>query len=274
MKTLNKLSLSFTVMFFLLPAGFTCHAQTLDVPYVPTPHAVVEAMLDVAEVGPSDYVIDLGSGDGRIVIAAAQRGASGHGVDLDPERISEAERNAAAAGVSDRVHFIAGDLFEADISKATVVTMYLLQHVNLSLQPVLFEQLKPGARIVSHAFSMGQWEPDAHIRPDNRDVYYWVIPADLGGRWEWTADGEDFVMDVRQEFQKLSVDLRNGNKRLQVENPVVVGERVSFVAEDPQNGNRYAYNARVDDNAITGSVQIRSSQNQRIENWNATLRSR
>jgi precorrin-6B methylase 2 len=274
METFKKLCLSLPVLFFLLPAVFTCHAQTLDVPYVPTPHSVVEAMLDVAEVGPSDYVIDLGSGDGRIVIAAAQRGASGHGVDLDPERISEAERNAAAAGVSDRVHFIAGDLFEADISRATVVTMYLLQQVNLSLKPVLFEQLKPGTRIVSHAFSMGQWEPDVHIRSDHRDVYYWVIPADLRGRWEWTADGEDFLMDVRQEFQRLSVELRNGNRMLQVENPVVVGESVSLLVEDPLSGKRYAYHARVDNDAITGSVQIRTSQNHRIENWNATLRSR
>jgi SAM-dependent methyltransferase len=278
MITCKRLPLYFAVLFFLsffsLAAGKTCHAQKLDVPYVPTPHLVVEVMLDVAGVGPGDYVIDLGSGDGRIVIAAAQRGAFGHGIDLNPVRVKEAEQNAVSAGVSDRVMFLEGDLFDADISRATVITMYLFQRVNLRLKPVLFKQLKPGTRIVSHYYHMGEWEADKHIKVNNRDVFYWIIPADLGGRWEWTADGEDYIMDVQQDFQKLNVKLNKGNRALQVRNPAVVGERISFLAEDPQGGKHYAFSAKVNEGSITGTMQIRSGKTCRIENWNATLRSR
>ncbi len=278
MKTFKRLTLSSAVLFFLswflLAAGDTCHAQQLDVPYVSTPHSVVEAMLNVARVGPGDYVIDLGSGDGRIVIAAAQRGAFGHGVDLNPERVTEAAQNAVSAGVSERVQFLEGDLFEADISRATVITLYLFQHVNLSLKPTLFEQLKPGTRIVSHDFSMGRWEADEHVREDNRDVYYWIIPADIRGRWEWSVDGEKFIMDVQQDFQKISVKLSKGNKKLQVRDPAVAGERVSFLAEDPQDAKRYAFSARADGDSITGIMHITSGRTTRVENWNAKLRIR
>jgi ribosomal protein L11 methylase PrmA len=129
-------------------------AQELDVPYVSTPHSVVEEMLDVANVGTDDYVIDLGCGDGRIVIAAAERGAYGHGIDLDPERIREARKNAKAAGVQDKVMFLQEDLFKTDFSRANVITMYLLSSVNLKLRPILLERLEPGTKIVSHNFDM------------------------------------------------------------------------------------------------------------------------
>ena len=273
MQKINKPTLFsfvlFLLSFFLSTPFNTAHAQLLDVPYVATPQAIVEAMLDVAKVGPGDYVIDLGSGDGRIVIEAARRGAFGHGMDLDPARVKEAEENAAAAGVSDRVQFFEGNIFEADMSRATVVTMYLLQTVNLRLKPVLFEQLRPGTRIASHAFSMGRWEADEHIQLNSYRVFYWTIPADLRGRWEWTAEGEEFVMEVQQEFQKISVDLSKGNRTLQVRNPAVDGERVSFVAVDPRDGKNYAFSARVDGDSITGTVQTRSGQTPRIQNWNA-----
>ena len=261
----------FLLIFFFLLSGKAGHTQKLDVPYVPTPHTVVASMLEVANVGPGDYVIDLGSGDGRIVIAAARRGAFGHGMDLDPVRVTEAEQNAEQAGVTDKVLFFEGDLFEADISRANVITMYLLQSVNMRLKPVLFEQLRPGTRIVSFTFSMGQWKADEHIRVDNRDVYYWVIPANLRGRWEWAFNGEDYVMDVQQEFQKITLELSTGNKTFQVRDAVVNGERVSFFAADPDNGNRYAFNGRVDDDSIVGTIQIRNDETRKIENWNATL---
>lgn len=260
--------------FFLAAACNTVHARQLDVPYVPTPDFVVEAMLDVTGVGPGDYVIDLGSGDGRIVIEAARRGAFGHGMDLDPLRVTEAEQNAAEAGVSDRVQFFEGNIFEADIRRATVVTMYLLQTVNLRLKPVLFEQLRPGTRIVSHAFNMGRWEADEHFQINNYRVFYWVIPADLRGRWEWTADGGDFVMEIQQEFKEISVELSKGNRALQVRNPAVDGERVSFVAEDPGDGKHYAFSARVDGDSITGTMQIKGGLTRRIENWDATRKLR
>ena len=148
-----------------------------DVPYVPTPEAVVEVMLDMAKVGPEDVVYDLGSGDGRIVIAAAKRGARGVGIDIDPERIREANANAKSAGVTDKVKFIEGDLFDADIHEATVVTMYLLPEVNLKLRPKLMKELKPGTRLVSQSFHMGEWQPQKTEDVGYIKVYYWTIPA-------------------------------------------------------------------------------------------------
>jgi ubiquinone/menaquinone biosynthesis C-methylase UbiE len=154
-----------------------CTALARDVPYVPTPDAVVEKMLEVAKVGPRDVVYDLGSGDGRIVITAAKKyRARGVGIDIDPQRIKEAQDNARKAGVADRVEFRQGDLFQADIKDATVVTLYLLSSVNLQLRPKLLAELKPGTRVVSHAFQMGDWKPAEVHRVDRTSVYYWVIP--------------------------------------------------------------------------------------------------
>jgi SAM-dependent methyltransferase len=153
-----------------------------EVPYVPTPHRVVEEMLRLANVGKNDVVYDLGCGDGRIVIAAAQKfGARGVGVDIDPERIKESNANAHQAGVSDRVRFLQQDLFETDLSEATVVTLYLLPEVNLRLRPKLLRELKPGTRIVSHNYDMGDWEPERVVELPGTDqdhiIYYWVVPA-------------------------------------------------------------------------------------------------
>jgi ribosomal protein L11 methylase PrmA len=148
-----------------------------DVVFVPTPEEVVDAMLKVAKVGSQDVVYDLGSGDGRIAIAAAkQHGARAIGIDIDPERIAEAKENARQAGVTDKVRFIQADLFESNISEATVVTLYLLPSLNLKLMPKLMKELKPGTRIVSHAFDMGDWEPEQELDVDGRKVYYWTIP--------------------------------------------------------------------------------------------------
>lgn len=150
----------------------------LDVPYHGTRPPVIAQMLDVAQVGRDDHVIDLGTGDGRILIAAARdRGAGGLGIDLDKVMVRRAEANARAAGVAERVRFASGDLFEADLSAADVVTMYLLPEVNLRLCPRLLAQLRPGARIVSHAFDMGQWQPDETRRVGGAMVYMWRVPA-------------------------------------------------------------------------------------------------
>ncbi|HEY9799009.1 MAG TPA: methyltransferase domain-containing protein [Leptolyngbyaceae cyanobacterium] len=151
-----------------------------DVPYVPTPQEVVDAMLNVAKVGKNDILYDLGSGDGRIVITAAQKfGTKGTGIDIDPERIQEANANAQKAGVTDRVKFVQQDLFKTDFSDATVVTLYLLPDINLKLRPILLRQLKPGTRIVSHAFDMGDWKPEKTLQVDGRTVYYWVVPKEV-----------------------------------------------------------------------------------------------
>lgn len=151
-----------------------------DVPYVPTPTAVVEEMLRIANVGPNDKLYDLGSGDGRIVITAAQKFRTrGTGIDIDPQRVQEANENAKEANVTDLVEFRQQDLFETDFSDATVVTLYLLPAVNLKLRPKILSELKPGTRIVSHAFDMGDWKPEKVVEVDGRTVYYWVVPENV-----------------------------------------------------------------------------------------------
>ena len=150
-----------------------------DVIFVPTPHEVVEAMLKVAKVGKGDVLYDLGSGDGRIPITAAQKYgiARAVGIDIDAQRIKEANENRRKAGVGDRVRFINADLFESDLREATVVTLYLLPELNLKLLPKLLKELKPGTRVVSHAFDMGTWKPQQALDVGGRNVYFWTIPA-------------------------------------------------------------------------------------------------
>jgi SAM-dependent methyltransferase len=147
-----------------------------DVPYVPTPQQVVDGMLELGGAKKSDVVFDLGCGDGRIVVTAAKKfGARGTGVDINPTRISEAQQNAREAGVTDRVKFVEGNLFDADFHEATLVTLYLLPEVNLRLRPKLLRDLKPGSRIVSHSFDMGDWKPDKTVDVDGRVVHLWVV---------------------------------------------------------------------------------------------------
>lgn len=151
-----------------------------DVPYVPTPEPVVAEMLRLANVAEDDVIYDLGSGDGRIVITAARNyGARGVGIDIDPTLVEAANDNARQAGVADRAQFVQQDLFETDISEASVVTLYLLPEVNLRLRPKLLEELQPGTRIVSHAFDMGDWEPEQVVQVDGRTIYYWVVPEEV-----------------------------------------------------------------------------------------------
>lgn len=170
-----------TFKIFFAIALFTSLSYTpllaQDVIYVPTREPVVAAMLEMANVTSDDIVYDLGSGDGRIVIAAAQKyGARGVGIDIDPERIEESNENAEKAGVTDQVEFIEADLFESDFSEATVVTLYLLNSLNARLRPTLLEQLEPGTRVVSHAFDMGDWEPEEVRTVDGATVYLWIVP--------------------------------------------------------------------------------------------------
>jgi len=165
-------------LIFLLATPFSSFAQQLpDVIFVPTPHDVVERMLQVAKVGPGDVLYDLGSGDGRIPIAAAKKyGIRAVGIDIDPERIREANANAKKAGVTKLVSFRQEDLFKADFRNASVVTLYLLPELNEKLRPRLWAELKPGTRIVSHQFDMGDWQPQQKIDLNGRTIYFWTVP--------------------------------------------------------------------------------------------------
>jgi len=170
-------AVSFSLLLLLAPAEGQQPKHTPDVPYVPTPNEVVEAMLKLAGVHSGDLVYDLGCGDGRIVITAARLyGVRAVGVDINPERIREATANAKQAGVENLVKFVEADLFDADIKDATVVTLYLLPSINLKLRPKLLADLRPGTRVVSHAFDMGDWKPEKEDQVDGRTVYFWTVP--------------------------------------------------------------------------------------------------
>lgn len=179
-------------------------AAELDVPYFTTPPTVVDEMLRLAQLSKNDVLYDLGSGDGRIVIAAAQKyGVRGVGIDIDPERIREANENARRAGVSDRVRFVQQDLFQADFSEATVVTLYLLPSINLKLRPKLLRELKPGTRVVSHAFDMGIWRPNQVVEVEGRAIYYWVVPKELPKNLQNSPQSKAFTTVFNQVKYRL-----------------------------------------------------------------------
>ncbi len=268
--------LSSSLIMALILAVWTSprtYAQDLDVPYVPTSTKVVNKMLEVADVGPGDYVIDLGSGDGRIVVAAAQLGAYGHGVDIDPERISEARENAEKAGVSDQVMFLQQNIFNTDFSRANIITMYLLSSVNIQLRPKILNVLEPGTKVVSHDFDMNEWEPDKYFNMDEDDVYYWVIPAKAEGQWIWKIDGKRIKVNARQKYQEIRLDVISGDEALMIENDSLklVGRRISFQAVNLADGTRYVYHGKVEGNSIKGKVQIHGPNNATLKNWSATI---
>jgi len=214
----------------------------LDVHWEPSPRDVVAEMLTMAEVGADDVLFDLGCGDGRIVIEAArQRGAQGVGIDLDPRRIRESVESTDRAGVRDCVRFLNEDLFEADISEATVVALFLFPDVNLRLRSKLLKDLKPGTRVVSYCHSMEQWQPDRTCRIRTNHLYCWVIPGNVSGRWEGAMEDEEkqtpVRLDLQQEFQRVKGVAVIGDRALTVEDAVMKGRAFSFSFRGSHEGN-------------------------------------
>lgn len=195
-------------MYSDLPSGYHIDdlGMELDVPFVPTDERVVQAMLELGGVDASDTLFDLGSGDGRIVVAAAREyGAHAVGVEIDSSRVKLSEAYAQQMGVEHKTSFIQEDLFTVDFSNATVVTMYLLHSANLDLRPRLLTELRPGTRIVSHAFDMGDWRPDRRARLRDISLFLWVVPAPVAGTWCWEApDGRLYCVSLEQKYQRLS----------------------------------------------------------------------
>jgi hypothetical protein len=237
-------------------------------PYVPTPQTVVNAMLDLAGVGPADYVIDLGSGDGRIVLSSATRHkASGMGVDIDGELVDLANASARRLGVSERVHFLQQDVFATDLSRATVLTLYLLPGMMESLRPKLLRELKPGTRIVSHDFDFGEWKPDRTIEvmTDEKydltgawtsNVHLWTVPAAVEGAWNGSVAGEggSFVLQVRQRYQHFEGEFTRDSQVLELKGGQIEGSRVRFVATGPGGGSQ-AYTGTVNGVEMSGETQ-------------------
>jgi len=231
-----------------------------DVVWVPTPQVLVEKMLDIAKVTSKDFVIDLGSGDGRTVITAAKRGARARGIEYNQNMVELSRKHAAAEGVSDRAEFIQGDLFEADLSQATVITMFLLTEINLKLRPVLLE-LKPGTRIVSNTFEMGEWIPDEKAMDIENceswcDALLWIIPAKVEGLWKM-PHGE---LNLSQEFQMVSGNLKTEKNTISISEGRLNGNQITFIANDEK------YSGHVNGNSIEGTV----TTGQKSNKWNAT----
>lgn len=268
-------------------AAISCgvNAAQSSVPYVPTPQEVVERMLEMAKVGPHDYLIDLGSGDGRIVITAAKKfGARGFGVDLNPVRIKESVDNAARAGVSDRIAFHQRDLFDTDMSDATVITMYLLPRVNLELRPKLLD-LKPGTRLVSHDFDMDEWKADEFASIDVKEkygtaggsslVYFWIVPAKVAGLWQWQlavgGKPQAYELTLEQQFQMISGTVRIGGRSIKLQDARLRGDRINFNFSADVNGSplKHGFSGRVAGSTIAGTVELSGSRSQAQLEWNA-----
>jgi SAM-dependent methyltransferase len=244
------------VLSFILFWQLTTYCQASDVPYVPTPLNVVDQMLSLAGVGEGDLVYDLGSGDGRFVITAALMGARGVGIDIDPERIRESNENAEGAGVTDRVAFYQQDLFEAAISDATVVTLYLLPSVNLALRPKLLSELRPGTRVVSYSFDMEEWQPDHEIQENGRAIYFWIIPANMSGSWRWSGlDGNEYEMVVEQHFQQISGSISNGQEVMPIRQASLAGDLVEITVDHEVDGRTQpvVYQGRIDGEILAGN---------------------
>ena len=227
-----------------------------DVIWVPTPQSLVERMLDMAKLTAKDIHYDLGSGDGRTVIAAAKRGAQAIGVEYNPDMVALSERAAAKEGVAGKAKFIHGDIFQIDFSEATVLTLYLLPSLNVKLRPTILN-MKPGTRVVSHAFTMDDWHPDQTDSVDGRTAYLWIVPAKVDGTWQ-TATGE---LALKQQYQTFSGTLKTANGASAISGGKLNGTQVSFSA----NGVRYS--GRVNGDRIDGTAQASAGGTTK---WSAT----
>ena len=275
----------FALTLFLVAPSVPAQEGRGDVVYVPTPQVVVDEMLRMAKVGPSDFVIDLGSGDGRIIITAAKKyGARGFGVDLDTYLLKLANENARKEGVTDRARFIEQNLFETDLSRATVITSYLLPEMNEKLRPKILA-LKPGTRVVAHDYAMGEWEADDDMTlvvpektvgdPGKSYIFLWIVPARIAGRWESqvTIGGRPLRSEFRfeQHFQMAQGTARVGEWDLKLPQFRLEGEQLSFSVTIPVDGRSvtHRFAGKVNGDTIEGTVTAGEVPPQRVTSWTA-----
>jgi hypothetical protein len=250
-------------------------------PYVPTPQVVVDEMLKMGRVGPGDFVVDLGSGDGVIVLTAAQRlKARGFGVDIDPDLVKLSNNEAKKRGVADRAAFYVQDVFKADIGKATVVTLYLLPGMMINLRPKLLKELKPGTRVVSHDYHFGDWDPDDQFTWDvpekekingvpRATVYLWIVPARVAGKWQLSLAApaaEKFELALKQQFQSIDGVVSAGGKEQKLTQSRLSGDDITFAF--PSGGERHRFKGRVAGDTMTGTVELAGAKG--VAKWTAT----
>jgi hypothetical protein len=267
-------------LFLILGPVPVAHAYTesernvkLDAPFVPTPNYVIAEILSKARVGKDDILYDLGSGDGRIVIEAArQTGCRAVGIEIDPDLVDDSLRAAERAGVQDRVRFVVADIFTADFGEATVGTLYMGGHVKRKLRPRLLRELKPGTRIASYCFDMGEWKPDAVSSFGREDVYFWIVPVNASGLWHWTeGKGKtmtEWQLELRQAFQEVSGTAVYMGKRYPLQGGKITGEEIRFRLDGAPFGKNSSvgFMGRIREHSITGTFDDETSRRQ----WNAT----
>ena len=225
-----------------------------DVIWVPTPEGLIEKMLSVAKVNDKDTLFDLGAGDGIIAITAArQYRAKSVGIEYNPEMAQFARRKVAEAGMTDKVKIITGDIFQEDFSSATVVTLYLMPHLNLKLRPILLK-MKPGTRVVSNTFTMGEWEPDETVSDQHWKAFFWVVPAQIEGAWVMTGmDGGPLRLNISQSFQNIGGTLTSGGQTLALLGAKLRGDEVKFQFVTPDR-KVHAFSGRLEGRRLTGTV--------------------
>ena len=267
-------------LLFILLFALALTARAADAPYVTTPDNVIEAMLKLGAVTADDFVMDLGSGDGRIVITAAKtRRARGQGIELDPNLVRQSAREAERQGVAGRVTFTSDDLFFADLSKATVVTMYMSAPVNQRLRPSLFK-LKPGTRVLSHDFDMGNWRPDQKVTVSvpgktygapHSNVFLWVIPADFAGTWRWQGDGKNVhEAALEQTFQRINATGQIDGRSAALGKIDVRGDTIRLVMA--VNAVQREYRGRISGDTISGTAVTigATDEDKATQPWRAT----
>jgi hypothetical protein len=239
-----------------------------DVIWVPTPEELVERMLRMAQTTPNDFVIDLGSGDGRIAIAAGKKfNARAMGIEYNPDMVEVSNRNASKEGVAAKVRFVKADIFESDFSQASVITMYLLPGLNLKLRPKLLD-MKPGTRIVSHQFNMDDWLPDETTNIDGRRAYFWLIPAKVAGTWRFQSGSDGLDVTLEQKYQMLEGTVKLGTVNAGLRDARLAGDKIGFAFVD-QGGVRRDFTGKVSGNTMEGTMKLETGPESR---WTATKR--
>jgi SAM-dependent methyltransferase len=239
-----------------------------DVIWVPTPDDLVERMLRMAQTTPNDFVVDLGSGDGRTVIAAAKKfGARSMGIEFNPDMVELSNRNAAKEGVTGKARFVRGDIFETDFGQATVVTMYLLPGLNVKLRPRILD-MKPGTRIVSHQFNMEDWQPDETSNLDGRRAYFWLVPAKVQGAWRVQSGADAWDLALEQKYQVVDGSVKFGSINAGLRDTRLQGDRIAFTFVDSA-GVKREFAGRVNGSAMEGTVK---PENGAEAKWTATKR--